>query len=145
MNDVKVKYNNTLHIYGINLFKSVYNIYWFKYRIKKLFKYIGKHYLEIADCNEFIKENLVDIYNHMLPTTKSDIVFSYSISFPFVESSFNHRLMNKDFNKILNCMIIQTNNPDIIDEDQYRVYIEKQIRTGVPFPEYLLLVLVGKK
>lgn len=135
LNDVDIKYTKV---------KYKYNVRRFKREIKKLFKFVEKHYNNIPDINIFIKRKLVKIYNNMLPTTESDIIVTNTVNFPYMESKFNHRLMSRDINEALNLMVIKTNNPDMINEDEYTIFIEKKIKTHLSFSEYLLFVLVNK-
>lgn len=136
LNDVDIKYSKV---------KYKYNIRRFKREIKRLFKFVETHYSNIPDINMLIKQNLVKIYNNMLPTTENDIIVTNTVNFPYMESKFNHRLMNKDINKALNFMVIKTNNPDMIDEDEYTILIEKKIKTHLlSLSEYLLFVHVNK-
>lgn len=136
LSDVDIKYSKV---------KYKYNIRRFKREIKRLFKFVETHYSNIPDINMLIKQNLVKIYNNMLPTTENDIIVTNTVNFPYMESKFNHRLMNKDINKALNFMVIKTNNPDMIDEDEYTILIEKKIKTHLlSLSEYLLFVHVNK-
>ena len=135
LNDVDIKYTKV---------KYKYNVRRFKREIKKLFRFVEKHYNNIPDINIFIKRKLVKIYNNMLPTTESDIIVTNTVNFPYMESKFNHRLMSRDINEALNLMVIKTYNPDMINEDEYTIFIEKKIKTHPSFSEYLLFVLVNK-
>ena len=136
LNDVDIKYTKV---------KYKYNIRRFKREIKRLFKFVETHYNNIPDINMFIKQNLVKIYNNMLPTMENDIIVTSTVNFPYMESKFNHRLMNRDINKALNLMVIKTNNPDMIDEDEYMILIEKKIKTPLlSLSEYLLFVYANK-